>query len=295
MGVVLAAAVLGRERLAARPASRDACSAFSLLEIMVAVSLLVVIMLGLLAMFTQTQKAFRAGMTQVDVLEGGRAAADLISRELEQLTPAYTWATNFYVRVQPAPYSPLLQPLPGFGNVVRTNVLEDVFFLMRQNQTWYGVGYRVVPLGADVGSLYRFVATSNIYQDPVGLMRLFANANPLTGMNRFLDGVVHFKVRAFDRSGALISPTASPPNIPPNAFANWMPAVSDVGFYEFTSNAVPAYVELEIGILESPALERYKSFGSAKAQQAYLQRLAGQVHIFRRRIPIHDVDPLTYP
>ncbi len=294
----LAVPGLPRNPLRGGPSPLAGSGAFSLLEIMVAVSLLVVIMLGLLAMFTQTQKAFRVGMTQVDVMEGGRAAADLISRELEQLTPAYTSATNFYARVQPAPYAPMVQTLPGSGNAARQNVLEDVFFLMRQNQAWFGVGYRVVPAGAAVGTLYRFVATTNITQDPAGLMRVFANVNPLTSMSRFLDGVVHFKVHAFDQNGALITSTAY---LSPGAVTNsynyvsWSPALGDVNLYQFTSNAVPAYVELEIGVLETPALERYQSFASAKAQQNYLQGLAGQVHIFRRRIPIHDVDPLTYP
>jgi hypothetical protein len=287
-----------RVSLVARLSSATACGAFTLLEIMVAVSLLVVIMLGLMAMFTQTQKAFRAGMTQVDVLEGGRAAVDLLGRDLEQLAPSYTSATNFYARVQPAPYVPLVQPLPGFGHVSRQNILEDIFFLTRENQTWYGVGYRVVPVGAGVGTLYRFVAPTNIYQDPAGLMRVFANTDPLVGMSRFLDGVVHFKARAFDRNGTLITSTAY---LSPGAVTNsynyvsWSPALGDVNLCQFTSNTVPAYVEVEIGVLETPALDRYKSFANAKAQQNYLQGLAGQVHVFRRRISINSVDPLTYP
>ena len=55
---------------------------------MVAVSLLAVIIVGLLAMFYQTQRAFRSGIAQVDVLEGGRATLDLISRELQEMTAA---------------------------------------------------------------------------------------------------------------------------------------------------------------------------------------------------------------
>src|SRR6266581_6128658 len=61
---------------------------FSLIEVMVAVSLLAVIIVGLLAMFYQTQRAFRSGIAQVDVLEGGRATLDLISRELQEMTAA---------------------------------------------------------------------------------------------------------------------------------------------------------------------------------------------------------------
>ena len=56
---------------------------------MVTVALLSVIILGLVAMFNQTRRAFMSSLAQVDVLESGRAAADIISRDLEQLAPAY--------------------------------------------------------------------------------------------------------------------------------------------------------------------------------------------------------------
>src|SRR5438552_7914811 len=68
--------------------SRADSGGFSLIEVMVAVSLLAVIIVGLLAMFYQTQRAFRSGIAQVDVLEGGRATLDLISRELQEMTAA---------------------------------------------------------------------------------------------------------------------------------------------------------------------------------------------------------------
>ena len=47
--------------------------AFTLIEIMVTVALLSFIILGLMAMFHQTQRAFRNSITQTDVLEGARA------------------------------------------------------------------------------------------------------------------------------------------------------------------------------------------------------------------------------
>src|SRR5437867_386623 len=63
--------------------------AFSLIEIMVAVTLLAVITVGLLAMFYHTQKAFRLGANQVDVLESGRATAQLMSADLQEAYPSY--------------------------------------------------------------------------------------------------------------------------------------------------------------------------------------------------------------
>src|SRR5262249_37093152 len=59
---------------------------FSLIEILVVVALMTIIILGLLLMFQQTQRAFTQSMTQSDVLANGRAVMDLIPREVEQMT-----------------------------------------------------------------------------------------------------------------------------------------------------------------------------------------------------------------
>src|SRR6266699_2420166 len=69
--------------------SRRRLRGFSLLEMMVAVTLLLIIIAALLAMFYQTQRAFRLSATQVDVLESGRAAMELIGAELPEIAPSY--------------------------------------------------------------------------------------------------------------------------------------------------------------------------------------------------------------
>ena len=56
----------------------------------------------------------------------------------------------------------------------------------------------------------------------------------------------------------------------------------------FMSNALPAYVELELGVLEPVALKQYQAL-SAKAAADFLSRQAGKVHLFRQRIPIRTV------
>ena len=69
------------------PARRLAERALTLLEMMVAMSLLLVIVVGLYAMFDQTQRAFRGSLTQSDVLEAQRASMYIMSLELEQCRP----------------------------------------------------------------------------------------------------------------------------------------------------------------------------------------------------------------
>ena len=175
---------------------------------MVTVGLLSFIILGLLLMFNQTQRAFRAGLTQTDVLEAGRATMDLMTREMEQMSasqsPDYIDftgvrrrttnffvepSTNFYSAISSGAFSwtkPLLQELPGNGQP-RTNLVQRFFFLSKLNQDWIGTGYDVVPDDANqcVGTLYRY---STNY--PRGfLLPLSAQflSTPLTNRNRIAD------------------------------------------------------------------------------------------------------------
>src|ERR1700744_6655417 len=100
---------------------------------MVVMALLSVIILGLMAMFDQTQKAFRTGMSQTDRLEGGRMFTDLLLRDMEEITPCYqTNGMNFYAQIPNygAFVGPLVQNLPG-STFPRTHILENVFFLTR--------------------------------------------------------------------------------------------------------------------------------------------------------------------
>src|SRR3954452_3005535 len=84
---------------------------FSLVEVMVAVGLLAFIIVGLLAMFYQTQRAFRSSATQTDVLEAGRTAMQLIRQDLQDMHVAgHLLVTNFLI--QPSPVRPFTFPLP---------------------------------------------------------------------------------------------------------------------------------------------------------------------------------------
>src|SRR6185437_10944549 len=112
---------------------RLAAAGFTLIEIMVAMALLTVIVIGLMAMFSQTQRAFRAGMAQTDQLEGGRMLSDLILQDFRQITPTMqTNGVNFFAEIPN--YAPAEEILPGGSNIFRTNIFQDVFFTKRQNQ-----------------------------------------------------------------------------------------------------------------------------------------------------------------
>jgi len=335
--------------------SRITHHAFSLIEVLVVITLLTVIILGLLAMFHQVQKAFREGMTQSDVLESGRAITDMLARDLEQIVAsqladalvngAQTRATNFIAQVDlfdtasqnPNQYLPVLQGLPGNKPgqpPYRTNVIQKMFFMVRSNQTWVGTGYQVRPdfIGAGVGTLYRYTTNtagllaSSSAGPPGGpgkaeLARALAmtfgadfalqslvqpnSTTPPQRMNRVADGIVHFTVNAFDPRGLpILATTTNSLGVPTNNFNQLRVIPNTYGFaesqsgkmnYAFVSNATPAFLEIEVGFLETRTLDRFKSMaGNAPAQLNYLSNHAAQVHLFRQRIPIRNVDFAAY-
>jgi hypothetical protein len=275
-------------------------------------------MLGLLMAFNQTQRAFRTSMTQVDVLESGRATASLLSREMEQIRPAYVTGTNLNLNFFAGLLTvglPLRQPLPGPGNEQRLNVLDDVFFLTRENQTWTGIGYFVriednarlryprENLGGGNfqlmgGRLYRFEkrlpvsfagAPAQLFAD---FLTASANRAPLT--NALMDGVVHFKVRAFDAGGNWLTNAPFRSDGKTNVFLTWSINTGEVATYEFRDDTVPASVEFELGLVEDRAWERYKSIPDAAARYQYLTNQAARVHVFRQRVAVRNVDPAAY-
>ena len=295
--------------------------AFTLIEVMVVMVLLSVIVLVLMAVFNSTQTAFRASVTQAGVLESGRAAMDLMAEDLRAMSPSsgtnydttQAWpflgagygAVNFcnaVLTTNVSPPSPLVQPMVG-GSSQRVNVLENFFILSRGSAngvpTWYGVGYAVAtnsPSGS-LYSLYRFYAQTNTHADPRALFNAYAseiNSGQWTNMSHLMDGVVALTVRAYDNNGVWLT----------NGYANltnmtvenaWFspPVYGEVEFALF-SNTLPASVQVEMGVLEDRALQRAESIPNSSAQASYLAGCAGQVHVFRQRVSIANVDPSAY-
>jgi prepilin-type N-terminal cleavage/methylation domain-containing protein len=290
----------------------DSRRGFSLVEIMVTVGLLSVIILGLLAVFSQTQRAFKTSMNDVDVLESGRITMEMIAREMEQTTPAnapvrgYANAINFFIQTTPGFNRPFLQALPGnpgLGGVVqfRTNTFQRFFFLSKVNQDWIGTGYQVIPeyAGAPIGTLYRY-STNVLRGRPLTVGADLQNKPQfaaLTNLSRLADGVVHLRVQAFDGRGSQITPVWPTNQVMEiNSIRDWdLSAPWLVNSY-FLSNVVPAYVEVELGILQKGTLDRFRAIGqeNAAAQFRYLSNHVADVHIFRQRVPIRNANFSVY-
>ncbi len=153
----------------ARPSAVGPRLGFTLVEVMVVMTLLTFIVIALMGVFGATQSAFRASLTQTDVLESGRAAMDLITSDLRTMAPSggtNFGPVNFYVNAY-LNSAPLVQPLVASG-ASRTNVQQNVFILSRGNlngvPTWYGTGYAVWLSPDHIYSLYRFSASLPVAQ-----------------------------------------------------------------------------------------------------------------------------------
>jgi len=254
----------------------------SLIEIMVAVLLLTVIMLGLFSAFYHTQRAFRLSASQTDVLEAGRSTVALLSRELQEVAASHQADGVNLLANTPAG---AINNLPLLGGEFQTNRLEDLFFLTHDNDIWTGVGYFIVEKGQGVGSLYRFTLTNDLSNRRFRLSSLFSTYGTATyesnTVGRVAEGIVHLSLRAFNADGLEYVPGDAP------VFNNM--AVWDGGF-AFTNQMLPAFLELELGLVDPQVYRQYKLINDANpaAGANFLRDQAGKVYLFRQRIPIRN-------
>src|SRR5438093_8371469 len=234
---------------------------------MVAISIMALIVLVLYGIFDQVQKALRGKAAQGDVIEGGRAAMELMTREMEQARALnLSNRANMYIGLTALPkIQELLEP-----DSYRTNVLQEVFFVSRANKQWTGTGYRVLvsptrtgvagSLALEgVGTLSRYSITVHESDLARTNLALVMDRGPaiLARYQRVTDGVVHFRIRAYDTLGR---PMTYLPKL-----TNGYPGVlltNDLGSaetrYGFDGALVPTYLEIEMGILEPQVVERWR-------------------------------------
>ncbi|MEO6183650.1 MAG: prepilin-type N-terminal cleavage/methylation domain-containing protein [Verrucomicrobiota bacterium] len=282
-------------------------SGLTLVEMMVATTLLVVMMLGLTAMFNQTQRAFRSGLKQVDVFEGGRAVMDLLARDMEQLIASKTLNdASFYGGLDTT--NSLVTEFTVAGiNHSNVNVLYSTF-LLNHASDWSAIGYRVLDSDTNkidsnfkslsFGTLYRFSTNFSEFGTIADEhLDFFLNGLPsqqLAGksLSRVADGVVHFRLNFYNTAGNLIllyDPLGDlkTNNIPSSGvFVGPKILPNEYPIY-FRDDKLPAMVEVELGILEPQTLEQARSIPDVN-KIAFLQKQAGKIHIFRQQIPIRN-------
>jgi len=296
---------------------------FTLIELLVAVGVLSLIVLVLFRIFDQTQRALRGNVAQVDVLEGGRAILELLGRELEQMASPRE-GTNFATFYVGLVATNRILDLPGTGpQATRLNSLQAVYFL-RPNRTtgtnrlwdvnYYqilaftptngqaGGGSQPLVLRADppwegVGSLARRTATLDLAWTNTGAFFDLLSRTDLDSLNRFsrvADGLVHFRVTPLDSRGMpleleyLRRGTNPYPEV---LITNRLAPVPSIQTF-FYGSAVPAALELEVGILEPQAVERWRALPTPAARARFLTNQAARIHYFQQRIPVRSAPRL---
>lgn len=298
---------------------------FTLLEMLLVASMMTIIIYGLYSMFDQTQRALRNSGAQVDVQEAGRAALEIITREIEQMACGYgSNAPNVEATLTfPNPANTantVIQSLPSGAK--RTNYLQQLFFLKNEsgriNAGGFFVADRNNPTNTTyLGTLYRFIPTydptPHVDTNWLTKVQTQFNGRWTNAVFPLIEGVVHLAWRTVSPNGfAMIYDGDTNQNAyyagyqvlqlaykqkkvptllisPRNVLLQqtFVPQVTD---FRFTSNALPAYVELELGLLEPQAWEKVKAMPNPTVIK-YLDAHAGQVHLFRKRIPIRTATP----
>ena len=204
----------------------------------------------------------------------------------------------------------------------RTNVLESFYFTATETNWWNVVGYKVNHATNVVGELKRYAWTNNFRHHPVNFVTATAGFHTQSITNEqffhhIADGVIHFKITPYDArgyqlaynttnrqpdtyriyrtraNGAVMTPLTNYCDVATNYHANvllqqFTNFSTNYSYTTFRSNALPAYIELELGMLEEDALRQYYSMLSDNNPNAasFLSDKISKVHLFRQRIPI---------
>lgn len=172
-----------------------------------------------------------------------------------------------------------------------------------------------------------YFASTNLWSDFLTNLPSFLpssqKAPGATNYSLVAEGVVHFKVSPYDTQGRLMSYIVPPGatnldstyriarldlggNLFPYPLSNVsqqelgqanviLQQGSPIGLdtiAAFRNNVLPAYLELELGVMEPDVYRQYKQFisdGQPDKAQQYLSRRLAKVQIFRKRIPLRTV------
>jgi hypothetical protein len=258
---------------------------------MVAVGLLAFIIIGLVLTFNQVQRAFRAGTGQSDVLEGGRAVMSVVTRDLQELSASNVPQTlNFFATPR---YQESKQVLPSGDQ--RFNSMYDLLFISKQSDEYRIIAYRLNAerFNGVIGELGRF-ETNCVLEDLAFHMtnnHVFQWVDRTTNFHRVGNNVVHFRITPYHTNGIPFSDTNNffdNNRLLLNSFYAQRPRYGES--YAFTNNVLPAYVEVELGVMEPSAAEKVRiraDINQAQGDQYFSDRV-GRVDVFRQRVPIRS-------
>ena len=292
-------------------------SGFSLLEMLMAVTITTFITISLYAIFDQTQRAFRSGLAQVDVLESGRAASEILDYDIRQIVPnplefrSGRMALDNSANFRGYPFNFWVDNRSTFGSLGGsllsgnsiTTAHQNVIFFHRNNDELTAVGYFNVPIALNwagrrpprapvISTLYRFSATrklSALNEEVFERILQAFLAGPIAWQKNptrdyqyqeIISGVVQMRWSPFAPNGEWWQ-FIDDPLVRRSGGGSFLSGLTAGG------NVIPAQVEYELMVLEEETLKQYVILGEANALQArdFLGEHVQNIHYFRKRIP----------
>jgi hypothetical protein len=266
----------------------------TILEMLVSTAMLSFMIFGLTLVFVHTQKVFKSAIKATTITDAGRTIMDMVGSDMRQMSDAdNTNVMNLYWS-----WSQNSVQYDANGLAVRTNQVDEIYVLEHTNTGWVGVGYAVVNLlpnsGSIVGTLYRYQTNYNApYLIGNGLFYPFLSAvetQDYTNQaywHRVADGVISFKLRTYDQNG-------NEPWIESTYYGDYATEFSQISYpltnsnRLLTSNTLPNAVDVELAILEPDALAQARGLaGVPTALNNFISSDAlTKMEVFRRRVSI---------
>jgi Tfp pilus assembly protein PilV len=271
------------------------CRGLTVLEMLVSVTLLVFIVVGLTAMFIQTQRAFKSGVKQTAMTDAGHTIIDMVGADVSQVSDAQnTNIHNLYWAWAAANTSVNYQDNPAY--VYRTNQLQEIFALIYTNTQWVAVGYAVSNYASGAGTLYRFVTNTPAPLTTNAFLTIFNHfQSAVPGVATFdpayfhpvADGVVHLKMRAFDQYGNESWFSQGQDFAPSGTFSYPVQAYTNNLLLVAPPAGLPSAIQLEVGVLEPDALQQLRALPTnSVAQKTFIGNAGGKIQIYRQNIPV---------
>jgi type II secretory pathway pseudopilin PulG len=279
--------------------------AFTLIEILTAITITTVIVFTLVSMFNTSTRALRIANRQTDVWEAARSTFGILRNDISEVTVGgLTNRINLFAANGPS-------RIALHGEPMR---LQDVYVLSRDENQWkvnifmLGKDRKTDPDDTPVLSLYRFQTNYPVYV-PAGsgvldidqplaspsstysialaaldkhLSDLDKGIEPDRSVNIMTRGIVHLRLVAYDADGRAFYPTNAPDY---EIFNEAGPPYRDR--LSFTANKLPASLDLEMFVLEPDRIEELRAQRGSASASLYMSKHENSVQMFRTRIAIH--------
>ncbi len=307
-------------------AVKHAQRAVTLLELLIAVSLTMIIVLALYQMFARTQKVLRSSMVQGDLTENGRVTLDLMHRELETMTPGATalmqsfptWSASYNYSIGYIVYYAGKYYLALAANINKqpdTNPAEWCVTLPNVHLNTSFFSPNALHFGnftAELDDVYFLSFNASKDATPLNWTaigyRVASTNNPLIPATNGIGTLYRFSTNVTRLDPSLVQEWVNyAPGLPlpPAVMASSFQRVADgvvhlkINLYTngvlvpmtsgtnlFSGTNLPSMVQLEIAFLDGPTYGEAGGLPTVAAVTNYLAGKTNSVHIFSTVIPI---------